>query len=70
MTSSLLITGGLGYIGSHTVFERIGRGHEVVILDSLSNSSESVLGGIQKLTGKKPKTYIADTRDRDWTSQY
>jgi UDP-glucose 4-epimerase len=70
MTSSLLITGGLGYIRPHTVVGLIGCGHEVVILDSLSNSSESVLGGIQKLTGKKPKTYIGDIRDRDWTSQY
>lgn len=55
MTSSLLITGGLGYIGSHTVFELIGCGHEVVILDSLFNSCESVLGGIQKITGKNLK---------------
>jgi UDP-glucose 4-epimerase len=65
MTSTVLVTGGLGYIGSHTVVELIGRGCEVLILDNLSNSSESVLVGIEKITGKKPKTYIGDIRDPD-----
>jgi len=65
MTSMILVTGGLGYIGSHTVVELLECGHEVIILDNLSNSSESVLGGIEKITGKKPKTYIGDIRDRE-----
>jgi len=65
MISTVLVTGGLGYIGSHAVVELIERGREVVILDNLSNSTESVLEGIEKITGKKPKTYIGDIRDRD-----
>jgi UDP-glucose 4-epimerase len=65
MTSTVLVTGGLGYIGSHTVVELIERGHEVIILDNLSNSSESVLGGIEKIVGKKPKLYVGDIRDRE-----
>jgi len=65
MTMTVLVTGGLGYIGSHTAVELMERGHEVVILDNLSNSSESVLVGIEKITGKKPKTYIGDIRDRE-----
>jgi len=43
----------------------IERGHKVVILDNLSNSSESVLDGIEKITGKRPKIYIGDIRDRE-----
>ena len=65
MTSTVLVTGGLGYIGSHTVVELIERGHEVVILDNLSNSSESVMDGVQKITGKRPQLYIGDIRDRE-----
>jgi UDP-glucose 4-epimerase len=65
MTSSLLITGGLGYIGSHSVVELLECGHEVVILDNLSNSSESVMDSIQKITGKRPQLYIGDIRDRE-----
>jgi UDP-glucose 4-epimerase len=64
MTSTVLITGGLGYIGSHTAVELMERDHEVIIFDNLSNSSESVLDCIEKITGKKPKTYIGDIRDR------
>jgi UDP-glucose 4-epimerase len=65
MTSTILVTGGLGYIGSHTVVELLECGHEVIIIDNLSNSSESVLVGIEKITGKNPKTYIGDIRDRE-----
>lgn len=65
MTSTVLVTGGLGFIGSHTVVELLECGHDVVILDNLSNSSESVLGGIEKIIGKRPKTYIGDIRDRE-----
>ena len=65
MTSTVLVTGGLGYIGSHTAVELMERGFDVVILDNLSNSSESVLDGIHKITGKKPKLYLGDIRDRE-----
>lgn len=65
MTSTVLVTGGLGFIGSHTAVELIECGHEVVILDNLSNSSELVMDGIQKITGKRPKLYLGDIRDRE-----
>ena len=65
MTSTILVTGGLGYIGSHTAVELMDYGFDVVILDNLSNSSEWVLDGIEKITGKKPKLYVGDIRDRE-----
>ena len=60
---SVLVTGGTGYIGSHTVVELINAGYDVVIIDNLSNSSEKVLGRIEKITGKTPKFYKCDIRD-------
>jgi UDP-glucose 4-epimerase len=65
MTSTVLVTGGLGFIGSHTVVELLECGHEVIILDNLCNSSESVMDGIQKITGKRPQLYVGDIRDRE-----
>ena len=59
----ILVTGGLGYIGSHTVVELIHAGMDVVIADDLSNSSLSVLEGIENITGKKPSFYKADIGD-------
>lgn len=50
----ILVTGGLGYIGSHTVVELISTGHEVIILDNCANATINVLSGIEKITGKKP----------------
>ena len=50
----ILVTGGLGFIGSHTVVELQNEGYEVVIIDDLSNSTEKVLGGITAITGKTP----------------
>lgn len=50
----VLVTGGLGFIGSHTVVELQNEGFEVVIIDNLSNSSLDVLDGIEEITGKKP----------------
>lgn len=50
----ILVTGGLGYIGSHTVVELQNHGHEVLIVDNLSNSSSAVLDGIEAITGQRP----------------
>ena len=57
---NILVTGGTGYIGSHTVVELIKAGHEVVIFDNLYNSKEVTLDYIEKITGVKPKFYKAD----------
>ena len=54
---SILVTGGTGYIGSHTVVELINAGKDVVIIDDFSNSKPEVLDRIEKLTGVKPKFY-------------
>ena len=61
---SILVTGGTGYIGSHTTVELIERGYDVIIADNLSNSKEEVIGFIEKITGKRPKFYKADLLDR------
>lgn len=61
---ALLVTGGTGYIGSHTVVELLNLGYEVVIVDNLSNSSEKVLPRIEKLTGKVPTFIKADICDK------
>ena len=62
---AILVTGGTGFIGSHTVVELISVGKEVVIIDNLSNSRECVLDRIEKITGKRPKFYKADLLDYD-----
>ena len=51
----ILVTGGTGFIGSHTVVELISRGFEVIIADDLSNSHEDVVDAIKMITGVKPK---------------
>lgn len=60
----VLVTGGMGYIGSHTCVELITQGYDVVILDNLCNSSVAVLERIRKITGKRPKFVLADVRDK------
>jgi UDP-glucose 4-epimerase len=60
---NILVTGGTGYIGSHTVVELLNRGYEVVIVDNLSNSKKVVLDRIKTITGKMPKFYLGDIRD-------
>lgn len=62
---SILITGGVGFIGSHTVIELQNNGYDVVVLDNLSNSKEKVLERIEAITGKKVPFYKADIRDRE-----
>ncbi|MFL1011961.1 UDP-glucose 4-epimerase GalE [Flavisericum labens] len=60
----ILVTGGLGFIGSHTVVELQNEGYEVVIIDDLSNSSENVLDGITAITGKTPIFEKLDLKNR------
>ena len=62
---AILVTGGAGFIGSHTVVELQNAGYDVVVLDNLSNSSEKSLERVQKITGKPVKFYKADILDRD-----
>lgn len=62
---SILVTGGTGYIGSHTVVELQNAGYDVVIIDNLSNSCAEVLSRIEAITGKRPVFYENDIRDRE-----
>ncbi len=59
-----LLTGGCGFIGSHTAVTLLAAGHEVLCYDNLSNSSDEVLGSIRRITGKKPAFIRGDIRDR------
>ncbi len=61
----ILVTGGTGYIGSHTCVELINNGYEVVIVDNLYNSSIDVIDKIQQITGIKPVFYQVDILDKD-----
>ncbi|MEI6823783.1 MAG: NAD-dependent epimerase/dehydratase family protein, partial [Bacteroidota bacterium] len=51
---NILVTGGIGYIGSHTVIELMNRGYNPIIIDNLVNSDIEVLDRIEKITGKRP----------------
>ncbi|KMQ63090.1 UDP-galactose-4-epimerase [Chryseobacterium angstadtii] len=66
---AILVTGGLGYIGSHTVVELLNDGFEVVIVDDLSNSERFILKNIEEITGKKPFFYPFDLRRRELLTQ-
>lgn len=61
----ILVTGGAGFIGSHTCVELLEAGYDVVVLDNLSNSSEKSLERVEKITGKKVTFYKADILDKD-----
>ena len=63
--SSILVTGGAGFIGSHTVVELLAAGHEVFIVDNLCNSRSSVIGRIATIAGRRPGFADLDMRDRD-----
>lgn len=60
----VLVTGGAGYIGSHTIIELLGNGHEVVVVDNLSNSSKESLNRVEKITGKEVEFHELDLRNR------
>ena len=62
---AILVTGGAGYIGSHTCVELQNAGYDVVVLDNLSNSSEKSLDRVKAITGKNVKFYKGDILDRD-----
>src|SRR5690606_859234 len=67
---SILVTGGLGFIGSHTVVELQNKGFEVIIIDNLSNSSTEVLNGITAITGKAPIFEKLDLREKSAVSDF
>lgn len=62
---SILVTGGAGYIGSHTVIELLNAGYEVIVLDNLVNSSKESLKRVEEITGKKVTFYEGDIADRE-----
>jgi UDP-glucose 4-epimerase len=62
---AVLVTGGVGYIGSHTTIELLEAGRDVVIVDDLSNSNIIVLNRIEELTGKRPIFYQIDVMDKE-----
>ncbi|MBU8893578.1 MAG: UDP-glucose 4-epimerase GalE [Bacteroidales bacterium] len=65
MNKLILVTGGTGYIGSHTVVELMNEGFDVVIIDNLSNSEKSVLDGIAEITGRRPYFEQFDICDKE-----
>ncbi len=62
---SILVTGGAGYIGTHTVVELQNSGYDVIVCDNLSNSSRTSLERVKMITGKEVPFYLADIRDRE-----
>lgn len=66
---AILVTGGLGYIGSHTVVELLNNGFEVVIVDDLSNSERFILKNIEEIAGKKPVFYPFDLKRKELLNQ-
>ena len=62
---SILVTGGAGYIGSHTTLTLLEKGYDVVVFDNLANSCEEAIKRVEKLAGKSIKFYEADMLDKD-----
>ena len=65
VTKTVLVTGGVGYIGSHTVLELLSAGYEVVIVDNLCNSNLKCLRRVEKLAGRTATFYNIDIRDKE-----
>src|SRR5665647_3190009 len=63
----VLVTGGAGYIGSHTVIQLIAAGHDVLIVDSFANAKPTVMSRLESVTGKPLLVYAFDLRDTDKT---
>ena len=61
---NVLVTGGAGYIGSHTVVELIRAGHQAIIVDDLSNAKAEVVDRIETITGTRPAFFEADCTDK------
>jgi len=66
---TVLVTGGAGYIGTHTMVELLGSGYDVVCLDNFSNSSPEAIKRVEKIAGKRVTTVIGDVRDREVMSR-
>ena len=62
---AVLVTGGAGYIGSHTCVELLEAGYDVVVVDNLYNSSQKAIERVKKITGKDLKFYEVDILDRE-----
>ena len=62
---TVLVTGGAGYIGSHTVVELLSAGHETIIVDDLSNAKGGVIDRIETITGKRPEFYQFNAADKE-----
>ena len=67
MKQTILVTGGTGFIGSHTTVELQQAGYDVVIVDNLSNSKADVVDGIERITGIRPAFEKVDLRDKEAT---
>ena len=65
MSKKILVTGGAGFIGSHTCIELLNNGNEVVIVDNLYNANKNSLEVVEKVTGKKVTFYEVDIRDEE-----
>lgn len=66
---NILVTGGTGFIGSHTLIELIAEGHSVVVVDNLSNSNPESLRRVESITGQTVPFYRGDIRDREGLGQ-
>ena len=66
MADSIIVTGGAGYIGSHTVVELLAEGYKPIIVDNFCNSEKSVIDGLKKITGEKIALYEGDCTDKSF----
>ena len=65
--SKIMVTGGCGYIGSHTIVDLVENGYDVISVDNNSRSTPGILAGVEKITGKKIKNYKVDLCNFDDT---